>query len=91
MLYKLAVHAHRVLNNGALLQRVWGLEQIGEAWLVRNGVKRLRRKLGDHDANPRYIITEPQVGYRMAVEKGEHEGSFPAPSGTAAPGADGAA
>ena len=30
-------------------------------------MKRLRRKLGDAAADPRHIITEPRVGYRMAV------------------------
>ena len=48
-----------------LLQRVWGPERVGEAWLVRNVVKLLRRKLGDDAEDPRYIITEPRVGYRM--------------------------
>ena len=67
VLYELAVHAPRVLTHGALLQRVWGPERVGEAWLVRNVVKRLRRKLGDDAADPRYIVTEPRVGYRMAA------------------------
>ena len=30
-------------------------------------VKKLRRKLWDDAADPRYIVTEPRVGYRMAV------------------------
>ncbi len=52
-----------------LLQRIWGPEKVGEPWLLRNVVKRLRRKLGDAAADPRHIITEPRVGYRMAVGK----------------------
>ena len=84
VLYELAVHAPRVLTHGALLQRVWEPERVGEAWLVRNVVKRLRRKLGDDAADPRYILTEPRVGYRMA----EGEGSSLSSSGTAASGAD---
>ncbi len=71
VLYELAVHAPRVLTHGALLQRVWGPERVGEAWLVRNVVKRLRRKLGDDAADPQYIVTEPRVGYRMAARAGE--------------------
>ncbi len=67
VLYELAVHAPRVLNQSLLLQRVWGPERVGEGWLVRDVVKRLRRKLGDDAADPRYIITEPRVGYRMAA------------------------
>ena len=67
VIYELAVHAPRLLNQRVLLQRVWGPERIGEGGLVRDIVKRLRRKLGDDAASPRYIVTEPRVGYRMAV------------------------
>ena len=73
VLYELAVHAPRVLSHTMLLQRVWGPERVGEAWLLRNMVKRLRRKLGDDAADPRYIITEPRVGYRMASGEGSGE------------------
>ncbi len=69
VLYELTVHAPRVLTHTVLLQRVWGPEKVGEPWLVRDVVKRLRRKLGDVASSPRYIFTEPRVGYRMA--KGE--------------------
>ena len=47
LLFELSVHAGRVLTHDRLLQRVWGLERTGEPWLVREVVKRLRRKLGD--------------------------------------------
>ena len=70
VLYELAVNAGRVLTHNVLLQRVWGPERLGEPWLVRDVVKRLRRKLGDDAQNPTYIFTEPRVGYRMATESG---------------------
>ena len=63
VLYQLAVQAPRVVTHGLLLQRVWGPERVGEGWLLRDVVMRLRRKLGDTAANPRYIFTEPRVGY----------------------------
>ncbi|MCY4639276.1 MAG: response regulator [Chloroflexi bacterium] len=66
VLYELAVHAPRVLTHGALVQRVWGPERVGDSWLLRNVVKRLRRKLGDDADDPGYIFTEPRIGYRMA-------------------------
>ena len=69
VLYELAVHAPRVLSHAVLLQRVWGPERVGEPWLVRDVVKRLRRKLGDNALSPRYIFTKPRVGYRMAPGK----------------------
>ncbi|MCY4416349.1 MAG: helix-turn-helix domain-containing protein [Chloroflexi bacterium] len=33
--------------------------------MVRTHMRRLRRKLGDDADNPRFIFTEPRVGYRM--------------------------
>ena len=71
VLYQLAAQAPNVLTHGLLLRRVWGPEHVGEGWLLRNVVKKLRRKLGDDAADPRYIVTEPPVGYRMAAGEGE--------------------
>ncbi|MBM3941478.1 MAG: response regulator [SAR202 cluster bacterium] len=65
LLYELATHAGLVLTHAQLLQRVWGPEYSGEAELVRSFIRNLRRKLGDDARNPRYIFTEPQVGYRI--------------------------
>ena len=62
-----------MLTHDLLRLRVWGPERAGEGWLVRDVVKRLRRKVGDDAADPRYIVTEPRVGYRMAVEEGPSE------------------
>ncbi len=65
LLYELSVHAGRVLTHDHLLRRVWGPERMGDPWLVREVVKRLRSKLGDAANQPTYILTEPRVGYRM--------------------------
>jgi two-component system KDP operon response regulator KdpE len=65
VLYELATHSGLVLTHDQLLQRVWGPEYSGETELVRSFIRNLRRKLGDDARNPRYIFTEPQVGYRM--------------------------
>ncbi len=67
VLYELAVHAPRALRPAVLLQRVWGPERLSKAWLLRDVVKRLRRKLGDNGSNPKYVITEPGAGYRMPI------------------------
>ena len=66
MLVELSVNAGRVLTHEYLLQRVWGLGKSGDSGLVRTIVKRLRQKLGDAATNPRYILTQPRVGYLMA-------------------------
>ena len=65
LLFELSISAGRVLTHDQILQRVWGLEYSGEVDLLRSTVKNLRRKLGDDANNPRYIFTEPRVGYRM--------------------------
>jgi len=65
LLYELATNSGRVLTHDQILQRVWGPEYSGESQLVRAFIRNLRRKLGDDANNPRYIFTEPQVGYRM--------------------------
>ena len=71
LLYVLSVNAGIVLTQDQLLQRVWGPERSGEPGLIRNVVRRLRRKLGDDADSPRYVFTEPRVGYRMP--KGESQ------------------
>ncbi len=65
LLYELATHAGRVLTHQQILQRVWGPDYSGETELVRSFIRNLRRKLGDDARRPRFIFTEPQVGYRM--------------------------
>ncbi|MEE9198827.1 MAG: ATP-binding protein, partial [Dehalococcoidia bacterium] len=65
LLYELATNAGRVLTHDQILHRVWGPEYSGEAELVRSFIRNLRRKLGDDARKPRYIFTEPQVGYRI--------------------------
>ena len=65
LLYELVTHAGLVLTHDQILQRVWGPEYTGETELIRSFVRNLRRKLGDDARNPRYIYTEPQVGYRV--------------------------
>ena len=65
LLRHLSMADGQVVTHDQLLQRNWRPERRGEPWLVRNVVKRLRRKLGDDAENPKYIFTKPRVGYRM--------------------------
>ncbi len=66
LLYELSVNAGRVLSHDQLLQKVWGVELLGDASLVHGFVKKLRRKLGDDARNPTYIFTKPRMGYLLA-------------------------
>ncbi|HZA22057.1 MAG TPA: response regulator transcription factor, partial [Dehalococcoidia bacterium] len=65
LLYQLATNAGRVLTHEQLLKLVWGEEYSGETDLVRSMIRSLRHKLGDDARHPRYIFTEPQVGYHL--------------------------
>ena len=69
LLYELSVNTGRVLTHDYLLRRIWGPEYSGYSQPVRSFVKKLRRKLGDDSNRPKYIFTQPRVGYRMG--KGE--------------------
>jgi PAS domain S-box-containing protein len=65
ILHQLATHAGRPISYEQLLRQVWGPEYSQETELVRSFIRNLRRKLGDDAQNPRFILTERQVGYRM--------------------------
>ena len=65
MLRVLSVNAGRVTTYDSLLRQVWSGKDTGDSQSVRAYVKRLRRKLGDDAANPKYIFNIRQVGYRM--------------------------
>ena len=65
LLRALSTHAGRVVTYEQLLSGVWQMRNSGDARVVRVFVKKLRRILGDDARNPKYIFTEPRVGYRM--------------------------
>lgn len=54
----------KLLTQSLLLQKVWGPGYESESNYVRLYVKQLRRKLGDVPTDPRWITTEPGLGYR---------------------------
>ena len=73
MLAELSMDAGRVVPHNRLLRRVWSPGKPGNLRVLRTHLMRLRRKLGDVAANPRYIFSEPHVGYRMPKGEGEDE------------------
>ena len=66
LLHVLLRHAPRVVQNHALLARVWPTEAVYEDTL-RVHMHRLRRKLESDSHHPRYIRTERGVGYRFTI------------------------
>jgi DNA-binding response OmpR family regulator len=64
----LAQNAGRVVTQDLLLEHVWGLEYLGESHLLQVNVDRLRRKIEDYHAHPRYLLTKVGVGYLLAKQ-----------------------
>lgn len=67
LLVQLARSAGKVLSHGILLQRVWGPEYGEESDYLWAYVRRLRRKIEEDPDHPRYLLTEPGVGYRFST------------------------
>ena len=68
LLRVLVQNAGRVLTQHQLLRQVWGTGYESEAHLLRVNMSNLRRKIEPDPTRPRYIITEPGVGYRLRAE-----------------------
>ena len=68
LLTTLVRHAGRVLSQRQLLKEVWGPAHTEQAHYLRVYMGTLRRKLEQDPARPRYLLTEPGVGYRLAAE-----------------------
>ncbi len=68
LLESMAMNPGKLLMHRWLLQKVWGPSYGDESHYLRVFVRQLRRKLGDDPAAPRYIVTEPGLGYRWTAE-----------------------
>lgn len=69
LLVYLARHPGKVITHRALLSAVWGENSVEQPEYLRVFVGHLRKKLEVNESSPRYIVTEPWVGYRF--EPGE--------------------
>jgi two-component system KDP operon response regulator KdpE len=65
LLLFLARHAGKVVTHRALLGAVWGGESTEQVEYLRVFVGQLRKKLEPAASSPRYIVTEPWIGYRF--------------------------
>ncbi len=65
VLAQLARAAGKVLSHKDLLTAVWGVAHAADTQYLRVVVGQLRQKLEPDPAQPRWISTEPGVGYRL--------------------------
>jgi two-component system KDP operon response regulator KdpE len=67
ILRELVVHAGKVITHRHLLRVAWGTETGIDVQYLRVYIRQLRQKIEPAPAQPRYILTEPGVGYRLSV------------------------
>ncbi len=68
LLARLARSAGRVVTHRQLLAEVWGAEFVEHTHYLRIYMGQLRAKIEADPADPRYLLTEPGVGYRLVDE-----------------------
>ena len=68
LLESMATHPGKLLTHQWLLREVWGPGYANESHYLRLYVKQLRKKLQDLPSSPRWITTEPGLGYRWLPE-----------------------
>jgi two-component system KDP operon response regulator KdpE len=65
LLWMLASQAGRLVTQRAILRTLWGPAHEADTQYLRVYIRQLRAKIGDDAADPRYIFTEPGMGYRF--------------------------
>jgi two-component system KDP operon response regulator KdpE len=75
LLALLASHGGGVVTRGTIAKAIWGLSGTGQQEHLRVLVGQLRKKLERDPSRPRYVLTEPWVGYRLAGEVPERPSS----------------
>ncbi|MFO0613296.1 MAG: response regulator [Polyangiaceae bacterium] len=68
ILAMLAEHAGKVVTHRQLLSEIWGPGHLEQTHYLRVHMAQLRRKLEPEAARPRFVTTEPGVGYRLRAE-----------------------
>ncbi len=65
LLRLLVTHAGKVLTHGQILKQIWGTAYVEQPHVLRVNISNLRHKIEQDPSRPRYILTEPGVGYRL--------------------------
>lgn len=64
-------HAGKIVTHNQLQNEVWGDQATTRGHYLRIHMQHLRQKLGDDVLNPKYLVTETGVGYRLKTRDGE--------------------
>jgi two-component system KDP operon response regulator KdpE len=67
LLFYLASNPNVAIPHGKLLQTVWGPDYGNEVEYLHVFVNQIRKKIEPNPAKPRYLITEPRLGYRLCI------------------------
>ena len=68
LLSYLASNHGRVLTHQSILSQVWGPADVDHTEYLRVYMRQLRKKLEEDPERPRYILTEPGIGYRFIAD-----------------------
>ena len=72
LLHYLVTHPNKALPHRELLQAVWGPDYGDQVEYLRVFINQLRKKIEPQPSKPRYLLTEPWVGYRFSMpEEGQ--------------------
>lgn len=63
----LLAHANEVISHRRLLEAVWGPDHLDEIEYLRVLINQLRKKIEPEPARPKFILTEPNTGYRLRL------------------------
>lgn len=55
----------KVVPQNELLKQIWGITGLDQGHYIRIYINQLRKKIEDNPSNPRHILTEPGVGYKL--------------------------
>ena len=75
LLHYFVTHPDSVLPHDKILQAVWGPDYGNEVEYLRVFVNQLRKKIEPDPARPRFILTEPWLGYRFEMRRDVPAGS----------------
>jgi two-component system KDP operon response regulator KdpE len=64
----LARDAGMIVTQAQLIREVWGPDRLGDSRGLRSYIKMLRQKLEPDPRQPRYLITEAGIGYRLRID-----------------------